>query len=235
MAQSEVSSCSIENQRRALAGDAHGGWILTSSAVSAMSSSQCRELGVQIGIVVGGGNFWRGLKDGGARMERTRADHMGMLATVINALALCDALESLGVDVRVQTAIDMTSVLSPISATGRYGIWKRAGSSSSAAAWEAPSSPPIQLPHCVRRRSMPDINSSRPRWWMASTIRIPINTAMRCGTTSSPSVRCWPRVWVSWTSPPPPCARITISLSWYSVWKIPTTLSVQSAAKMWVQ
>ena len=46
---------------------------------------KCVACGVQIGIVVGGGNFWRGVKDGGDRMERTRADHMGMLATTINA------------------------------------------------------------------------------------------------------------------------------------------------------
>jgi len=74
---------------------------------------QCSELGVQIGIVVGGGNFWRGLKDGGDRMERVRADHMGMLATSINALALADVLEQKGVDVRVQTAIEMRAIAEP--------------------------------------------------------------------------------------------------------------------------
>ena len=68
---------------------------------------KCVACGVQIGIVVGGGNFWRGVKDGGDRMERTRADHMGMLATTINALAVADVLEQKGVDVRVQTAIEM--------------------------------------------------------------------------------------------------------------------------------
>lgn len=73
----------------------------------------CVELGVEIGIVVGGGNFWRGVKDGGGHMERTRADHMGMLATTINALALADVLENNGVDVRVQTGIDMTKIAEP--------------------------------------------------------------------------------------------------------------------------
>ena len=62
---------------------------------------KCVACGVQIGIVVGGGNFWRGVKDGGDRMERTRADHMGMLATTINALAVADVLEQKGVDVTV--------------------------------------------------------------------------------------------------------------------------------------
>lgn len=74
---------------------------------------KCSDAGVQIGVVVGGGNFWRGVKDGGDRMERTRADHMGMLATVINCLALADVLEQKGVDVRVQTAIEMRSVAEP--------------------------------------------------------------------------------------------------------------------------
>ncbi|MFQ9871654.1 MAG: UMP kinase [Oscillospiraceae bacterium] len=68
-------------------------------------------LGVEMAIVVGGGNFWRGRSSG--KMDRTRADHMGMLATVINALALADALEQLGVDVRVQTAISMQQVAEP--------------------------------------------------------------------------------------------------------------------------
>ena len=74
---------------------------------------KCTEIGVQIGIVVGGGNFWRGLKDGGDRMERTRADHMGMLATAINCLALADMLEQRGVEVRVQTAIEMRAIAEP--------------------------------------------------------------------------------------------------------------------------
>ena len=74
---------------------------------------KCVEMGVQVGIVVGGGNFWRGVKDGGDRMERTRADHMGMLATVINALAVADVLEQKGVEVRVQTAIEMKAMAEP--------------------------------------------------------------------------------------------------------------------------
>ena len=74
---------------------------------------RCSDAGVQIGIVVGGGNFWRGLKDGGDRMERTRADHMGMLATTINCLAIADCLEQRDVPVRVQTAIEMNKIAEP--------------------------------------------------------------------------------------------------------------------------
>ncbi|HEX2985984.1 MAG TPA: UMP kinase [Caproiciproducens sp.] len=72
---------------------------------------ECSEMGVQIGVVVGGGNFWRGRSSG--KMDRTRADHMGMLATTINALGVADALEQLGVAVRVQTAISMQQIAEP--------------------------------------------------------------------------------------------------------------------------
>ena len=72
---------------------------------------ECADLGVEIGLVVGGGNFWRGRSSG--EMDRTRADHMGMLATTMNSLALCDALEQMGVNVRVQTAITMQQVAEP--------------------------------------------------------------------------------------------------------------------------
>ena len=72
---------------------------------------KCVEAGVQVAVVVGGGNFWRGRSSG--KMDRTRADHMGMLATTINALGVADALEALGVEVRVQTAISMRQVAEP--------------------------------------------------------------------------------------------------------------------------
>ncbi|MBZ4669946.1 MAG: uridylate kinase [Oscillospiraceae bacterium] len=75
------------------------------------SIKKCADIGVEIGIVVGGGNFWRGRSSGA--MDRTRADHIGMLATAMNALAVADVLESLGVDVRVQTAISMQQVAEP--------------------------------------------------------------------------------------------------------------------------
>ncbi len=69
------------------------------------------ELGAQVAIVVGGGNFWRGRSSG--NMDRVKADHMGMLATTINSLALSDTLIQLGVDARVQTAIEMRQVAEP--------------------------------------------------------------------------------------------------------------------------
>ena len=97
----------------ALAGDASRGLDFNVIGQVCEVIKECTQLGVQVGVVVGGGNFWRGLKDGGDRMERVRADHMGMLATSINALALADVLEQKGVDVRVQTAIEMRAVAEP--------------------------------------------------------------------------------------------------------------------------
>ncbi len=70
-----------------------------------------KEMGVEIGIIIGGGNFWRGRE--GRDMDRTTADHMGMLATVINSLALQDAIEKRGVPTRVQTALTITRVAEP--------------------------------------------------------------------------------------------------------------------------
>lgn len=70
-------------------------------------------LGVEISIVVGGGNIFRGVAGSSAGMDRTSADNMGMLATVINSLALCDALENLDIPTRVQSAIRMDKVAEP--------------------------------------------------------------------------------------------------------------------------
>ena len=66
--------------------------------------------GVQVGIVIGGGNFWRGVKDGAGKVERVSADRMGMLATVMNCLAVADVFRQLGVDARVQTSVDIQGV-----------------------------------------------------------------------------------------------------------------------------
>lgn len=95
----------------ALAGET--GFGLNQPTIDAIVSQikACYDMGVEIAIVVGGGNFWRGRT--GEGMDRSRADHMGMLATVINSLALLDALEQVGVESRVQTAIEMRQIAEP--------------------------------------------------------------------------------------------------------------------------
>ncbi|WP_394824271.1 UMP kinase [Pendulispora albinea] len=80
---------------------------------TAAELAEVHALGVQVGIVVGGGNIFRGLKGSAAGMDRAQSDYMGMLATVINALALQDALEKANVPTRVQTAIEIRQVAEP--------------------------------------------------------------------------------------------------------------------------
>ena len=96
-----------------LAGD--GSFGVDSERVKALAAevAEVAQSGVQIGLVVGGGNFFRGVAAAAQNMERVTADHMGMLATVINALALQDALEKAGAPTRVMTAIEMRSVAEP--------------------------------------------------------------------------------------------------------------------------
>ena len=71
---------------------------------------ECTEEGVQVGIVIGGGNFWRGVKDGGGNVERVSADRMGMLATCMNCLAVADVFRQIGCKVKVQTSVDIQGV-----------------------------------------------------------------------------------------------------------------------------
>ena len=97
----------------ALAGEKHMGLDFQVIGEVCDAIKEAVAMGVQVGVVIGGGNFWRGLKDGNGRMERVRADHMGMLATTMNCLAVADVLEQKGVDVRVQTAVEMRAVAEP--------------------------------------------------------------------------------------------------------------------------
>ena len=97
----------------ALAGDKHFGLDFQVMGRVADVIKKCVAMGVQVGVVIGGGNFWRGVKNGEGHIERTRADHMGMLATAMNCMAMADVLEQKGVDVRVQTALEIKEVAEP--------------------------------------------------------------------------------------------------------------------------
>ena len=96
-----------------LAGDKKTGLDFDVIRSVCQAFKECVECGVELGVVVGGGNFWRGVKDGEGKIERTRADHMGMMATIMNCLALADMLEQLKVPVRVQTALSISAVAEP--------------------------------------------------------------------------------------------------------------------------
>lgn len=94
----------------ALAGEGAYGIEATTLGAMADELAEASRLGVEIGIVIGGGNIFRGLKGAATGMDRVAADQMGMLATVINSLALQDALEKRGLDTRVQSAIPIQTV-----------------------------------------------------------------------------------------------------------------------------
>src|SRR6202023_2241662 len=101
-----------------LSGEVMGGderFGIDAERVKALATevAEVSRVGVQIGVVVGGGNFFRGVAAAARKMDRVTADHMGMLATVINALALQDALENAGIPTRVMTAIEMHQVAEP--------------------------------------------------------------------------------------------------------------------------
>jgi len=97
----------------ALAGEKHFGLDFDIIGRVCDVVKEAQEMGVEIGIVIGGGNFWRGVKNGEGYIERTRADHMGMLATAMNCMAVADVLEQKGVPVRIQTALEIREVAEP--------------------------------------------------------------------------------------------------------------------------
>ena len=97
----------------ALAGDSGAGIDPEKAAYIAERVREVYELGVQIAIVIGGGNLWRGEPAAKLGMDRSTADHMGMIATVMNGLALQDAIGRLGIGTRVQTAVEMNSIAEP--------------------------------------------------------------------------------------------------------------------------
>ncbi|QOR36030.1 UMP kinase [Clostridium sp. 'deep sea'] len=97
----------------ALAGKSNGGIDHTVVADIANQVKEVVELGVEVAVVVGAGNIWRGATGSARGMDRATADYMGMLATCINSLALQDAFENVGVQTRVQTAIEMREIAEP--------------------------------------------------------------------------------------------------------------------------
>lgn len=91
----------------ALAGDKHHGLDFDVIGDVCSAIGQCVDMGVQVGLMVGAGNFWRGVKDGADKMQRSHADAMGMLGTVMNSIAVADSLEKRGIDARVLCAVEM--------------------------------------------------------------------------------------------------------------------------------
>lgn len=107
LAQVKYKRILLKVSGEALAGDAHRGlnYDVINPVCEAIKATH--DQGCQIGLVIGGGNFWRGVKDGADKMQRSHGDAMGMLATVMNAIAVADALEKHGVEARVLSAVEM--------------------------------------------------------------------------------------------------------------------------------
>lgn len=100
----------IKISGEALAGDKKTGYDFDFVSRVCGTVKKCVDSGVQVAIVVGGGNFWRGVKDGAGKVERVSADRMGMLATAMNCLAVADVFKQLGASAKVMTAVDIQGV-----------------------------------------------------------------------------------------------------------------------------
>lgn len=115
MVQPKYKRVLLKLSGEALAGEENNGKILDDGFLRAVSGevAKCASMGVQFGIVIGAGNIWRGARQGGLSIDRVRGDHMGMLATVINSLAMQDYLIRAGVDARVMSAFQIQQVCEP--------------------------------------------------------------------------------------------------------------------------
>ncbi|MCI7742558.1 MAG: UMP kinase [Clostridiales bacterium] len=100
----------IKISGEALAGEKKTGFDFDFVTKVCHTVKRCAEMGVETSIVIGAGNFWRGVKDGAGKVERVSADRMGMLGTAMNCLAVADVFKQIGADARVQTAVDIQGV-----------------------------------------------------------------------------------------------------------------------------
>lgn len=134
MSQVKYNRIILKISGEALAGEKGTGIDPTVIKKLAHEIKLVHDMGVQVGVVCGGGNMWRGETGAKLGMERAQADYMGMLATIMNGLALQDGLETAGVQTRLQTSISMRQVAEPYIRRSQSATWKRTGSLFSAAA-----------------------------------------------------------------------------------------------------
>jgi uridylate kinase len=116
---------------------------------------EVHDLGVELAIVTGGGNFFRGVMAAELGIDRASADYMGMLATMINGIALQNALEKKGLHTRLVSALEVKEISEPFIPAGRSAIWKKAGWSFSPPGPAILFSPPTRPPRCGPSRSRP--------------------------------------------------------------------------------
>lgn len=121
------------------------------------------DLGVEIGVVIGGGNIFRGMAGTATGMDRATADYMGMLATVMNAMALSDAMRQAGLNARVQSALRIEQVIEPYIRGKAIRYLEEGRVVIFGAGTGNPSSPPIPPQHCADRKSVRKSCSRQPR------------------------------------------------------------------------
>ena len=150
-------------------------------------------IGVQVGLVIGGGNLFRGAALNAAGMDRVTGDHMGMLATVMNGLAMRDALERSNIRTRVMSAIPMSGIVEHYDRRRAVRDLK----DGDVVIFCAGTGNPFfttDSPACVVSKLRP-MRYSRPPRWMAYTPLIRIWIAVLRNTTTSPTMRCWTKNW----------------------------------------
>ena len=191
---------------------------------------KAHELGVQIGIVVGGGNFWRGRSSG--KMERTLADKIGMLATVMNALAVSDKLEQLGVPTEVFTSITMPQVAPAFTRKdalramdeGKIAVFGGGTGNPFFSTDTATALRAVEVSADVMfKATMVDgVYDKDPHKYPDAKSTIPL-----------PLPRCWRISWLLWTAPQLPCAATTSCPFWCLIWPTRTTSHGLCRAKTW--
>jgi hypothetical protein len=155
------------------------------------------KVGVQVAVVIGGGNIFRGVAGGSVGMDRATADYMGMLATVMNALALADAMDKQGLTARVMSAIGIEQVVEPYVRPKALQYLEEGKVVVFAAGTGNPSSPPTRPLRCVVPKSAPKWCSRPPRW-MACTRPTRSRILRPRATTSWLSTRPSRATWASW-------------------------------------
>ena len=173
----------------ALMGDQGFGLHPPTVARIAAEVKAVHDMGVEICMVIGGGNIFRGLQGSAQGMERTTADYMGMLATVMNALGMQAALETLGVFTRVISAIPMDQICEPYIRRRAVGTWKRSASAYLPPAPATRISPPTRPLRCAPMK-WPAMRSSWARTgWTGCMTRIHAPTRMPCVMTGSATTK----------------------------------------------
>jgi hypothetical protein len=185
-------------------------------------------MGVQVAVVIGGGNIFRGVAGGSVGMDRATADYMGMLATVMNALALADAMNKQGLTARVMSAIAIEQVVEPYVRPKALQYLEEGKVVILRPEPAIPFSPPTRQRRCAARKSAPNWSSRQPR--STGSIRpTPTRTPLQHATPTSHLTRRCPRILASWMPPRLPCAATRSCRSR----SFPSSSTVHSSAWSW--